>query len=208
MAQDDHPCCYGGHCCVLHGCKYGDDDCPIVLETRVQEGGCETCSMLHSGEKGDSPYGYSEPEFDDAPYGCPRCGSSRIIFSGAYDIPKGTRPTEDSPFRYFVLCLACKHDGQWADFKGHKDRNIRRQIMSNPLNMGHLVEGVVEQDPMTDRYVIRTDKGSFDPQEVLAGLKGKTVRMTLVDFDTLQKLAEMVEANGESVVPVLGLKKD
>ena len=70
--------------------------------------------------------------------------------------------------------------------------------------MGHLVEGVVEQDPMTDRYTIRTEQGSFDIQETLAKYKGKPVRLTLVDFETLRKLAEMVEQAGGSPVEGLG----
>lgn len=33
-----------GHCCVYHGCKYGDEDCPVVLELEEQKYPCETCS--------------------------------------------------------------------------------------------------------------------------------------------------------------------
>ena len=25
------------HCCVLHGCKYGDDDCPVVNKLTKQK---------------------------------------------------------------------------------------------------------------------------------------------------------------------------
>jgi hypothetical protein len=75
----------------------------------------------------------------------------------------------------------------------------------DPPNFGHLIEGVVEQDPMTDRYVIRTvdTKGkpvSFDVQEALAQFKGEEVRFTLTSFKNLAKLAEMVEAAGGSPV--------
>lgn len=31
------------HCCVKHGCKYGDKDCPVVLEIVKQEYICESC---------------------------------------------------------------------------------------------------------------------------------------------------------------------
>jgi hypothetical protein len=31
------------HCCSLHGCKYGDSDCPVELGTHTQEYGCEDC---------------------------------------------------------------------------------------------------------------------------------------------------------------------
>ena len=33
------------HCCVLHGCKYGqDDDCPVVNKIIEQEYPCEDCN--------------------------------------------------------------------------------------------------------------------------------------------------------------------
>ena len=192
---NNHASCYGGHCCILHGCKYNHDDCPIVTEKEVQEGGCEECGLIHSG------YFDPEPEYDDAPYGCPRCGSTRIIFSSAYDIPEGEPPTYASPIRYFVLCLSCKHEGQWAEFKGHKSKEIRRAVMPNPFNMGHLIEGTIEQDPMTDRWNIRTvdaegQPRTFDVQEAMAALKGKEVRLTLVSLENLARLAELVENAG------------
>jgi len=28
---------HGSHCCKKHGCKYCDDDCPVVLGTEEQE---------------------------------------------------------------------------------------------------------------------------------------------------------------------------
>jgi hypothetical protein len=31
------------HCCVLHGCKYGNDDCPVQLGDKKQSFPCETC---------------------------------------------------------------------------------------------------------------------------------------------------------------------
>lgn len=204
MDSDKHNCCYGGHCCVLHGCKYDYDDCPIVTEERPQEGGCETCGLIHSG------YFDEEPEYEDAPYGCPHCGSTRIIFSAAYDIPEGQKPRMEDPIRYFVLCLSCKHEGQWAEFKGHKDRATRSTVMANPFNMGHLIEGVVEQDPLTDKLYIRTmthdgKSGRFDVDEALAAYKGKEVRFTLVSFENLARLAELVEKGGAQVQ---GIKPD
>jgi hypothetical protein len=32
------------HCCRIHGCKYGDDDCPVENKTKVQSFECEMCS--------------------------------------------------------------------------------------------------------------------------------------------------------------------
>jgi hypothetical protein len=33
------------HCCKLHGCKYGDDDCTVTTEAAPQEYLCEDCSV-------------------------------------------------------------------------------------------------------------------------------------------------------------------
>lgn len=32
-----------GHCCVIHGCKYGDEDCPVLLRKTKQDYTCESC---------------------------------------------------------------------------------------------------------------------------------------------------------------------
>lgn len=31
------------HCCVLHGCKYGDQNCPVESKLIAQEYPCEMC---------------------------------------------------------------------------------------------------------------------------------------------------------------------
>ena len=31
------------HCCVLHGCKYGEPSCPVVIGILQQEYRCEFC---------------------------------------------------------------------------------------------------------------------------------------------------------------------
>lgn len=36
-----------GHCCVIHGCKYGDRDCPVVAKLTKQAYLCESCD--HAG---------------------------------------------------------------------------------------------------------------------------------------------------------------
>ena len=35
------------HCCVFHGCKYGYQDCPVVLQLIVQDYPCEICHDLN-----------------------------------------------------------------------------------------------------------------------------------------------------------------
>jgi hypothetical protein len=32
-----------GHCCAFHGCKYGDEDCPVVSGEELQAYPCEYC---------------------------------------------------------------------------------------------------------------------------------------------------------------------
>ena len=34
------------HCCSTHGCKYGDDDCPVVLGQVKQVYRCEDCPPI------------------------------------------------------------------------------------------------------------------------------------------------------------------
>lgn len=34
---------HSAHCCVIHGCKYGDENCPVVLGDEVQESPCSQC---------------------------------------------------------------------------------------------------------------------------------------------------------------------
>ena len=34
---------HASHCCALHGCKYGDKDCPVFSGEIKQEYTCESC---------------------------------------------------------------------------------------------------------------------------------------------------------------------
>jgi len=40
-------CVHTEHCCIEHGCKYGDSDCPVELGYQAQSYPCESC---HHGE--------------------------------------------------------------------------------------------------------------------------------------------------------------
>lgn len=50
-----HICC-PSHCCIEHGCKYGYDDCPVVLGIIKQEGLCEQCGLTSEGYYGKPEY--------------------------------------------------------------------------------------------------------------------------------------------------------
>jgi len=46
------------HCCKFHGCKYGDEDCPVVLQLVEVKYSCEDCN-------GDDTY-YSKADMKEA----------------------------------------------------------------------------------------------------------------------------------------------
>lgn len=41
--QNKHKACET-HCCIIHGCKYSYEDCPVCLGVVKQEYLCEDCS--------------------------------------------------------------------------------------------------------------------------------------------------------------------
>jgi hypothetical protein len=34
------------HCCILHGCKYGDENCPVKNRVVIQTYPCEECNSI------------------------------------------------------------------------------------------------------------------------------------------------------------------
>lgn len=52
----DHPfqwtekCVHTEHCCIDHGCKYGDADCPVCLGLKPQSFQCEQCQWDDENE--------------------------------------------------------------------------------------------------------------------------------------------------------------
>jgi len=70
----------------------------------------------------------------------------------------------------------------------------------NPSALGHILEGVVERDPITGRFQIMTVENgrakTQDVTELLESYVGKEVRLTLASFESLATIAQMVEAAG------------
>jgi hypothetical protein len=69
------------------------------------------------------------------------------------------------------------------------------------LDMGVMIEGVVELDPMSGRLVLRYEAkdGSndfVDVQERLLQYNGAKVRFILTPMSTVKRLAAMVESGG------------
>ncbi len=44
MTHEKHPYCQS-HCCVIHGCKYGHEDCPVTTGKVLQDYLCEFCGV-------------------------------------------------------------------------------------------------------------------------------------------------------------------
>lgn len=86
-----------GHCCVLHGCKYGDEDCPVVNGKVNQLYLCEGCMEETVYGNGVSFLkGYDNIIIKN----CPFCGSSNLQVLN----PAGSK-------HYFVHCVDCMTEG-------------------------------------------------------------------------------------------------
>lgn len=71
----------------------------------------------------------------------------------------------------------------------------------------YLVEGIVEQDPMTDRYTVHTvdHQGkafSFDPNATLAQFKGQEVRLIIAPLMDIEKLMKQQAEDGQDAFVV------
>jgi hypothetical protein len=68
------------HCCVWHGCKYGNEDCPVVNHQKSQSFPCETCLFSNEFE-GTTPAPVAEPyvitKVIETCSGCPAQWSAR-----------------------------------------------------------------------------------------------------------------------------------
>ena len=51
------------HCCVVHGCKYGDDDCPVAEGINQQEYPCELCNGPCGDEVNETPSKYQHNRY-------------------------------------------------------------------------------------------------------------------------------------------------
>jgi hypothetical protein len=50
-------CVHTEHCCREHGCKYGQENCPVVLGDKVQSYKCEDCDVeLEEAQRYIAPY--------------------------------------------------------------------------------------------------------------------------------------------------------
>lgn len=82
------------------------------------------------------------------------------------------------------------------------------------MDLGLIVEGVVELDPMTGRMVLRIQEADgsntfIDIQERLAQYKGEEVRFILTPLTTVSEIARLVQEGEISVenLPTLKLPR-
>lgn len=58
------------HCCVIHGCKYGDEDCPVATKKKPQSFVCESCDVYDGIHTLDMLHKVINQEINR----CPHCG--------------------------------------------------------------------------------------------------------------------------------------
>lgn len=61
------PSVHSSHCCPVHGCKYGDEHCPVATGQRAPSyplnNGCEGCELKR--EEGNRFWGFNDEELDE-----------------------------------------------------------------------------------------------------------------------------------------------
>ncbi len=84
-------------------------------------------------------------------------------------------------------------------------------LMPELFDVGTMVEGVVEIDPMTDHVVVRYETKAgvqfFDLNERLLKYRGQEVRCIVTPLSTVAKLAQMVESGELRVEDVPRVQK-
>jgi len=81
-------------------------------------------------------------------------------------------------------------------------------LMIDLTDLGYIIEGVVEQDPMDEKYRVRTiDKEGnqilVDPQELLTKYNGQEVKLTVASMEVIRQIQEVLEAGGDAVSAVM-----
>lgn len=73
------------------------------------------------------------------------------------------------------------------DFDNERDR------YASGFDAGQIVDGVVQLDGNTGRYVLVDDSGmGYDPQAVLEHLEGQKIRITIIRLDAIADIENMI----------------
>lgn len=78
-----------------------------------------------------------------------------------------------------------------------------RDRLIHGYDAGNIIDGVVVYDENLKRYVLIDDEGvGFDVQAALKSLNGKQIRMTMISFESIQTLENLMANTGGSPVMV------
>ena len=50
---ESNRCVHTEHCCLFHGCKYGNQGCPVANGAKRQSHLCEQCTYYEAGKRGE-----------------------------------------------------------------------------------------------------------------------------------------------------------
>ena len=62
------------HCCILHGCKYRDNNCPVITEQIKQIYSCEECYSMSISSIEELNNLLEVKELLNKKTVCPKCG--------------------------------------------------------------------------------------------------------------------------------------
>jgi hypothetical protein len=90
------------HCCMVHGCKYGENECPVVNEIAQQDHPCAECKEQEE-EEARILQDYWSRHYAKGPAGCcTLCGNTGIVDTiDSAKMPNGVTP---SGARQFCFC--------------------------------------------------------------------------------------------------------
>jgi len=93
------------HCCIIHGCKYGESDCPVAAGIEPQKHPCRTCGEMYEEYK-EASIGPFCPD--------PRCRRTNVVF-----LDKAVIYYNEAGIGRDSLatkCLSCGLEGPKEDF--------------------------------------------------------------------------------------------
>lgn len=79
------------------------------------------------------------------------------------------------------------------------DYDNERDQLTHGFDAGLIVDGTVVLDEVTRRFVVVDEDGKgFDPQVALQRLSGKKIRMTMISFESMETIEDMLRRAQEA----------
>lgn len=105
--MDHEKCVHTEHCCLKHGCKYSDSDCPVEDGTKPQSFDCEECGWdiqeLPTLDEWNKRYSLI-PKTTKNGIRCPKCNMAELHDSDDMIL------TSNPPQRN-IHCESCDYKG-------------------------------------------------------------------------------------------------